>query len=136
MCYRAPGLRVKAAGAISGSLAPIPPACGAPSCPDNSGHLISWWRGVPPVDTRRHHARTHPGAGRSRLHGEELLFSDWAAHRLTDDVALLTYRATQDGSCGGQALPGALVVSSVYVRRGGSWMNAAYHETPARPSGM
>lgn len=61
--------------------------------------------------------------------------TDWATHRLTGDVVLLTYRATQDGSCGGQALPGALVVSSTYVRKGGTWMNAAYQETPARKSG-
>ncbi|HKK07728.1 MAG TPA: nuclear transport factor 2 family protein [Gemmatimonadota bacterium] len=63
-------------------------------------------------------------------------FSDWAAHPVTDDVAILTYRATQDASCGGQAMPAAVIVSSVYVRKAGTWMSAAYHETPTRPSGL
>lgn len=62
-------------------------------------------------------------------------FSDWAVHRVTDDVAILTYSATQDGSCGGETLASSLNVSSVYVRKDGMWMSAAYHETPTG-SGM
>ncbi len=63
-------------------------------------------------------------------------FSDWAAHPVTDDVAILTYKATQDGTCGERRLDPEVVVSAVYVRQGGQWMAASYHETPARMSGM
>lgn len=31
--------------------------------------------------------------------------SDWSVHRVTDDVVLLTYRATQDAACGGRGAP-------------------------------
>lgn len=58
-------------------------------------------------------------------------FSDWSVHRVTEDVAVLTYRATQDGVCGGEMLAPVVNVATVYVRKGGSWMNAVYAEAPA-----
>ncbi len=57
-------------------------------------------------------------------------FSDWAVHPVTPDVAILTYRAKQDGVCGGKALAPEVLVSAVYVKKGGKWMSASYHETP------
>lgn len=63
-------------------------------------------------------------------------FSDWAVHPLTDDVAILTYHATQDAVCDGETLPSPVNVSSVYVRREGQWMAASYQETPATEPGM
>ena len=58
-------------------------------------------------------------------------FSDWAVHRVSEDTAILTYRATQEAICDGQKIPENVIASSVYVRQNGTWMNAAYHETPA-----
>jgi uncharacterized protein (TIGR02246 family) len=57
-------------------------------------------------------------------------FQDGKVRHLSADVVLLTYTATQDASCDGTALPPKVVSSSVYVQRGGEWLNAFYQETP------
>lgn len=56
-------------------------------------------------------------------------FSDWAVHRLSDNVAVLTYKADQDVVCGGETAPANIVASSIYVRKGDQWMVGSYHET-------
>jgi hypothetical protein len=61
---------------------------------------------------------------------EDAQFSDWKAHKLSDDTAILTYTAMQKGTCDGEALPEKVAVSAVYVRHGDQWMSASYHETP------
>ena len=55
--------------------------------------------------------------------------SDTHMSRLGDDAALLTFKASVDGSCGGQAIPpsqGAVV----FVRDGDKWKSAFYADTP------
>jgi len=47
------------------------------------------------------------------------------------NTALLTYHAAQDTHCGGNAVPSPVWVSSLYVKRGGRWLNALYQQTPA-----
>ena len=49
---------------------------------------------------------------------------------LDKDAALLTYTAKQDGVCSGKTIPASVRASSVYVKRGGKWLNALYMETP------
>ncbi len=61
---------------------------------------------------------------------EDAQFSDWKAHKLSDDTAILTYTVMQKGSCDGETLPEKAAVSAVYVRHGDHWMSASYHETP------
>ena len=51
---------------------------------------------------------------------------------LDSDAALITYKAAQDGTCGGEALPAAVWASSTYVRRGGKWLAASHQETTAK----
>ena len=51
---------------------------------------------------------------------------------LNGDAALMTYKATQDGTCGGTAIPSAVWASSAYVKRGGKWFAASHQETPAK----
>jgi len=46
-------------------------------------------------------------------------------------TALLTYHAVQDTTCGGKPVPSPAWVSSLYVKRGNSWLNALYQQTPA-----
>ncbi len=58
-------------------------------------------------------------------------FSDWAVHPVSEDAAIITYRATQDAICDGVKIPENVILSAVYVRQNGTWMNAAYQETPA-----
>jgi hypothetical protein len=46
------------------------------------------------------------------------------------NTALLTYHAAQDTVCHNR-VPSPVWVSSLYVRRGGRWLNALYQQTPA-----
>ena len=57
-------------------------------------------------------------------------FTDARIRRPAPDVAIVTYVATQDTSCGGQKLPKKLFVSSTWVKRDGEWMGFQYQETP------
>ena len=51
--------------------------------------------------------------------------------RVTPDTAVLVYHAQQKTSCGGVLVPSPVWVSSLYVNRGGRWLNAAYQQSPA-----
>ena len=56
--------------------------------------------------------------------------SDWKARKVGEGTAVLTYKATQEAMCDGEAVPTNIVVSSTYVMHGGYWMSASYQETP------
>ena len=58
--------------------------------------------------------------------------SDLKVKFLDSNNAILTYRSTQDATCGGQQVPAAVWSSSVYVRRNGKWLAAAHQETTAK----
>jgi len=47
-------------------------------------------------------------------------------------TALLTYHAAQDTNCNGNAVPSPVWVSSLYVKRGGRWLNVLYQQTQTR----
>jgi Domain of unknown function (DUF4440) len=53
--------------------------------------------------------------------------------RLSATAALLTYHASQETTCNGQAVPSPVWVGSLYVLREDRWVNAAYQQTPAHP---
>lgn len=58
--------------------------------------------------------------------------SDWKMTKLNASAALLTYKATEEGSCGGMALPSSVWASSIWVKRKDVWVAAFHQETPAR----
>lgn len=58
-------------------------------------------------------------------------FNNFKTTMLDKDTALVTYEATQEGTCGGQNMPGKVYASSVYVKRGGKWVGAFHQETAA-----
>jgi len=58
--------------------------------------------------------------------------SDIKVTFLNNDAALMTYKAAQDGTCNGQAIPASVWASSAYVKRGGKWFAASHQETPAK----
>ena len=58
--------------------------------------------------------------------------SDWKLKQLDADAALLTYKAAQDGTCGGQTLPPAVWASTMWVKQKGVWRAAFHQETPAK----
>jgi hypothetical protein len=49
---------------------------------------------------------------------------------LGPDAAVITYKATYDGTCGGQKLPAQVWAAGVYVRSGDKWKGAFHAETP------
>ena len=55
--------------------------------------------------------------------------------RIAPDAALLTYRAEQKTACGGAPVPSPVWVTSLYVSRGGRWLNVLYHQTPIAKGG-
>jgi len=58
--------------------------------------------------------------------------SDLKVTFLNNSTAILTYKSTQDATCGGQQTPAAAWSSSVYVMRSGKWLAASHQETPAK----
>lgn len=58
--------------------------------------------------------------------------SDLKVTFLNSGAALLTYKSTQDATCGGQQVPATVWSSSAYVLRGGKWLAASHQETPAK----
>jgi hypothetical protein len=58
--------------------------------------------------------------------------SDIKVTFFNSSAALLTYKATQDATCGGQQAPAAVWASSAYVMRGGKWLAASHQETTAK----
>ncbi len=59
-------------------------------------------------------------------------FDNFKFVMLTKDSALLNYSATQDAVCSGTAMPSNVLVSAVYVKRGGKWLQALYTEVAAK----
>ncbi|CAN5385355.1 hypothetical protein BH20ACI2_BH20ACI2_23810 [soil metagenome] len=46
------------------------------------------------------------------------------------DAAMITYRTTIDGTCGGQKIPANSWAAGIYVREGDKWKGAFHAETP------
>jgi len=53
-------------------------------------------------------------------------------HRIDERTWLVTYRAEQETTCAGVAVPSPAWVTSLYVRRDGHWLNVLFQPTPAR----
>ena len=57
--------------------------------------------------------------------------TDFKFLMLDKNSAVITFVGTQDAVCGGKTQPSTVRASSVYVKRGGKWLNAFYTEVPA-----
>ena len=53
-----------------------------------------------------------------------------AMRKLSEDVIVLNYTFTQEGTCNGEKLPPRLSATSIYVNNGGQWMSTHYQESP------
>ena len=51
--------------------------------------------------------------------------------KFSPETALLTYRAAQETTCNGRPVPSPVWVSSLYVKRGGHWLNALFQQSQA-----
>jgi hypothetical protein len=58
--------------------------------------------------------------------------SDEKAHRLAPNVIMLTYVATQDGTCGKETLVPKVRSTAIYVLEKGEWLERYYQETPTK----
>jgi ketosteroid isomerase-like protein len=56
--------------------------------------------------------------------------SDEEMNPLSNDAALITYKTTVDGICGGQKVPANSWAASVYVDYGGKWKGVFHAEAP------
>ena len=57
-------------------------------------------------------------------------FTSATVRGLAPNVAVLSYTAAQDATCGDQKLPLKVHSTSINVRKKGKWMNTSYQETP------
>lgn len=57
-------------------------------------------------------------------------FSQPALRQPAPNVAILSYVATQDTTCGGVALPKKVFATGIYVLQDNKWMAYSYQETP------
>jgi hypothetical protein len=57
-------------------------------------------------------------------------FSDEKMTPLGDDAALISHKASVDGTCAGQKVPANVWAASVYVRDGEKWRGAFHAESP------
>src|SRR5919108_4454491 len=57
--------------------------------------------------------------------------SDEKLTPIDKDAVVLTYKADQDVTCGGQKVPATIYASSVWKKQGGKWWAAFHQETPA-----
>jgi hypothetical protein len=56
--------------------------------------------------------------------------SDWKLTTINSTAAFITYKAVQDGTCGGTAIPSNIWAGSIWVKRGGGWVAVSHQESP------
>jgi hypothetical protein len=57
--------------------------------------------------------------------------SEFKLTMIDSDAAVLTYKGTSDGTCGGEPIKAAWA-STTFVRRGGKWLSLTHQETIAK----
>jgi hypothetical protein len=55
--------------------------------------------------------------------------SDFAYMWLDKDTVLMTYKASQDGTCGGTKIAPKVIASSIWQKQGGKWVSPFHQET-------
>ena len=70
------------------------------------------------------------GVASPLCHVEEFAVDQFRVTRLSADTAVVVYHARQKTQCGNVAVPSPAWVSSLYVRRGGHWLNALFQQSP------
>ena len=69
--------------------------------------------------------------GMAQCNIKSFSLSDWKITKLGASTALLTYKAVQDGTCGGTAVPSTVWASSIWMKRKDVWVATFHQETPA-----
>lgn len=75
-------------------------------------------------------AKADIATGMSACEIKDYSLSDFKVTTINASAALLTYKGSQHGTCGGQAVPETVYASTVWVNRGGRWQ-ALFHQESA-----
>ena len=70
------------------------------------------------------------GVGSDACKVESYALADFRFRKLSDDSAMLVYRAEQKTMCGSFPVPSPVWTASVFVKRGGRWQNVLFQQTP------
>ena len=70
--------------------------------------------------------------GSTRCNVKSFDLADTKVRQLSPDVAILTYKLTQDVTCGAEKRPPKMFSTTIYVRQGGKWRGATYQATAAK----
>ncbi len=68
--------------------------------------------------------------GMSSCNINSFSLSDWKMTKLNANTAVLTYKGTQSGACGGTAIPPTVWASTIWMKRKGAWVATFHQETP------
>ena len=79
-------------------------------------------------DGRQDKAGMMKAFGEAKCEIKSYSMSDDTMRMIGPDVAVLTFKGTQDGTCDGTKVPAAVWSSSVYVREGEKWKSLLYLE--------
>lgn len=77
-------------------------------------------------------AKADIAKGMSECDIKDYSLSDFKLTSIDASASLLTYKGTQHGTCGGQAVPETVYASTVWVNRGGKWQ-ALFHQESQAP---
>lgn len=86
--------------------------------------------GFSPSGGRQDKAAMIKAFGEAKCEIKSFSFSDEQMTMLGADVAVLTFKGTQDGTCDGKKVPAEVWSTSVYVREGDKWKSYLYVENP------
>ena len=95
-----------------------------------AGFMAEDFRAVSCRGGRRSRAEFLAALAHLRLRSYEL--DEVSIIRLSEEAAVLTYRAPADLSAGARSWGETMWVSQTWVLRGGRWVNVLYQETPLR----
>lgn len=56
--------------------------------------------------------------------------ADFNATKVNDDLAVLRYKGTVDGTCDGKPMPKTVFITTIFVKDGDAWKPAFHMETP------
>jgi hypothetical protein len=86
--------------------------------------------GFTPAAGRQDKAAMMKAFGEAKCDIKSFSFSDEQMSMLGPDLAVLTFKGAQDGTCDGKKVPANVWSSSVYVREGDKWKSYLYLENP------
>lgn len=94
----------------------------------NQEYLSDKAIGFSPSAGRQDKAAMIKSFGEAKCEIKSFSFSDEQMSMLGPDVAVLTFKGTQDGTCDGKKVPAEVWASSVYIREGDKWKSYLYLE--------